>query len=205
MRLSDRDILAAMKQGRIVIDPLPTEECFGSFSIDVRLGNVFQTFRHIKIPFLDLSDQESLCHVAREGMERLVIEGQEQFFLHPGEFALGMTRERVRIADDLVGWLDGRSSLARVGLMVHITAHSIDPGWDGHITFEFFNAGRLPLALKPGLRIGAISFETLSSPTDRPYGDKKGAKYFRQDTPLSSRIHQESRELETHDKSEIHE
>ncbi|MBF0192507.1 MAG: dCTP deaminase, partial [Magnetococcales bacterium] len=92
------------------------------------------------------------------------------------------------VAEDLVGWLDGRSSLARVGLMVHITAHSIDPGWDGHITFEFFNAGRLPLALNPGLRIGAISFETLSSPTTRPYGSKPGAKYQGQETPCVASV-----------------
>jgi len=191
VRLSDQDILAAMNQGRIVIDPIPSDDCFGSFSVDVRLSNVFQTFRHVKMPYLDLSDQESLYSVSEACMEPLVIGANEQFFLHPGEFALGMTQERIGIADDLVGWLDGRSSLARVGLMVHITAHSIDPGWDGHITFEFFNAGRLPLALNPGLRIGAISFETLSSRTTRPYGSKKGAKYFRQDAPLSSRIHQE--------------
>ncbi|HIJ83060.1 MAG: dCTP deaminase [Magnetococcales bacterium] len=194
MRLSDQDILIAIDQGRIVIDPFPPDPCFGSFSVDVSLSNVFQTFRHVKIPFLNLSDSESLYGVTEACMEKLVIAEHEHYFLHPGEFALGMTRERIKIADDLVGWLDGRSSLARVGLMVHITAHSIDPGWDGHITFEFFNAGRLPLALNPGLRIGAISFETLSSKTTRPYGSKKGAKYFRQETPLSSRIHQELKE-----------
>ncbi|HAT50184.1 MAG: dCTP deaminase [Magnetococcales bacterium] len=191
MRLSDQDIELAIQQGRITIDPMPPEACFGSFSVDVSLSNVFQTFRHVKIPFLNLSDQESLYGVTEECMEKLTIADHEQFFLHPGEFALGMTRERIQIADDLVGWLDGRSSLARVGLMVHITAHSIDPGWDGHITFEFFNAGRLPLALNPGLRIGAISFETLSTKTTRPYGAKKGAKYFRQKSPLPSRIQQE--------------
>ncbi len=195
VRLSDQDILKAMDQGRITIDPLPPQHCFGSFSVDVSLSGVFQTFRHVRFPFLDLSDQESLYSVSEECMEKVEISEKEQFFLHPGEFALGMTRERIKIADDLVGWLDGRSSLARVGLMVHITAHSIDPGWDGHITFEFFNAGRLPLALNPGLRIGAISFETLSSKTTRPYGHKQGAKYFQQESPLSSRIYQERRKL----------
>ncbi|MBF0423290.1 MAG: dCTP deaminase [Magnetococcales bacterium] len=193
MRLSDQDILTAIREGRIAFDPMPSSQCFGSFSVDVSLSGVFQTFRHVKVPFLDLSDQESLYGVSEECMERMELAGQEQFFLHPGEFALGMTRERIKIADDLVGWLDGRSSLARVGLMVHITAHSIDPGWDGHITFEFFNAGRLPLALSPGLRIGAVSFETLSSKTTRPYGNKEGAKYFRQESPLSSRIRQEQK------------
>ncbi|MBF0339579.1 MAG: dCTP deaminase [Magnetococcales bacterium] len=188
MRLSDQDIMAAIQSGRIVIDPLPPDHCFGSFSVDVSLGQEFRTFRHVRMPYLDLSDQKSVHSVSEECMEAITIGEQERFFLHPGEFALGMTRERVRVAEDLVGWLDGRSSLARVGLMVHITAHSIDPGWDGHITFEFFNAGRLPLALPPGLRIGAISFETLSSPTTRPYGKKPGAKYHGQQAPLSSRL-----------------
>ncbi|MBF0262060.1 MAG: dCTP deaminase [Magnetococcales bacterium] len=188
MRLSDQDIQKALESGRIVIDPLPPESCFGSFSIDVSLGNRFRTFRHVHMPYLDLADSKSIHSVSDACMEEIVLGDQERFFLHPGEFALGMTRERVGIGDDLVGWLDGRSSLARLGLMVHITAHSIDPGWDGHITFEFFNAGRLPLALHPGLRIGAISFETLSSPTTRPYGKKHGAKYHGQQGPLSSRL-----------------
>ncbi|MBF0627267.1 MAG: dCTP deaminase [Magnetococcales bacterium] len=188
MRLSDREIWSAIQEGRIVIDPLPPEHCFGSFSVDVSLSQVFRTFRHVRVPYLDLADSGNIRAVSEESMEEVILGEHERFILHPGEFALGMTRERVGVADDLVGWLDGRSSLARVGLMVHITAHSIDPGWDGHITFEFFNAGRLPLALHPGLRIGAISFETLSSPTTRPYGKKLGAKYHGQQAPLSSRL-----------------
>ncbi len=190
MRLSDKDILDAIKKRRILFDPMPADDCFGSFSVDVSLSNVFRTFRHAKVPYLDLSDQEGTHAISEACMDEVTIAENERFFLHPGEFALGMTRERIGIADDLVGWLDGRSSLARLGLMVHITAHSIDPGWDGHITFEFFNAGRLPLGLHSGLRIGAISFETLSSPTTRPYGKKKGAKYHQQRTPLPSRLNQ---------------
>ncbi|MBF0135927.1 MAG: dCTP deaminase [Magnetococcus sp. DMHC-1] len=188
MRLSDVDILEKLKNGQIVIDPPPADECIGSFSIDVRLGNRFQIFQPPQIPYLDLADPDSPYAVKAETMQEVVIEPGKKFFLHPGEFALGMTVERVRLAHDIVGWLDGRSSLARVGLMVHITAHAIDPGWDGHVTFEFFNAGRLPLALKPGIRIGAISFEALQSPTSRPYGRKRGAKYQGQQGPLPSRI-----------------
>ncbi|MBF0613682.1 MAG: dCTP deaminase [Magnetococcales bacterium] len=188
MRLSDREIMAAIQAGRIVIDPLPPDHCFGSFSVDVSLGWRFRTFRHVHVPYLDLADSQSIHAVGEACMEEIRLQDEDRFFLHPGEFALGMTRERIGIPDDLVGWLDGRSSLARLGLMVHITAHSIDPGWDGHITFEFFNAGRLPLALHPGLRIGAISFETLSSPALRPYGKKPGAKYQGQQAPLTSRL-----------------
>ncbi|MBF0154788.1 MAG: dCTP deaminase [Magnetococcales bacterium] len=188
MRLSDVDILEKLKNGQIVIDPPPTEACIGSFSIDVRLGDRFQIFQPPQIPYLDLSDPGGPFAVKVGTMQEVVVDKEKRFFLHPGEFALGMTVERIRLAHDIVGWLDGRSSLARVGLMVHITAHAIDPGWDGHVTFEFFNAGRLPLALKPGIRIGAISFESLNSPTSRPYNRKQGAKYQGQQGPLPSRI-----------------
>ena len=106
----------------------------------------------------------------------IIIDKDKAFYLHPGELALGITIERLSLPNDLVGWLDGRSSLARLGLMVHITAHTIDPGWDGRITLEFANIGKLPLALRPNMRICAISFEQLSGPTSRPYSKKTGAK-----------------------------
>ncbi|MBF0459904.1 MAG: dCTP deaminase [Magnetococcales bacterium] len=192
MRLSDTDVLQRMAMGDIEIDPMPSAEGFGSFSVDVRLGHLFQTFQPCQTPFLDLSASTGHYMMSEKIMKTVEIGDEERFFLHPGEFALGMTLERIKLANHIVGWLDGRSSLARVGLMVHITAHSVDPGWNGNITFEFFNAGRLPLALKPGMRIGAISFELLSSPTSKPYGEKRGAKYHGQSGPLSSRIVRDS-------------
>ncbi|MBF0425307.1 MAG: dCTP deaminase [Magnetococcales bacterium] len=188
MRLSDVDILEKLRGGQIVIDPPPTEACIGSFSIDVRLGDRFQIFQPPQTPYLDLADPGGAYALKAGTMQEVVVEPGGRFFLHPGAFALGVTVERIRLAHDIVGWLDGRSSLARVGLMVHMTAHAIDPGWDGRVTFEFFNAGHLPLALKPGIRIGAISFESLNSPTSRPYGHKQGAKYQGQQGPLPSRI-----------------
>jgi dCTP deaminase len=188
MRLSDIDILKRMASGSIRMVPPPSEACIGSFSIDVRLGHHFRMFHHARTPFLDLSDAKGAFAFSEKSMREVILSENEQFFLHPGEFALGMTQERITLPNDIVGWLDGRSSLARLGLMVHITAHAIDPGWDGHLTFEFFNAGRLPLALTPGLRIGAISFEPLSTPTSRPYGQKHGAKYQGQQDPSPSRI-----------------
>lgn len=191
MRLSDQDLLLKMEDGDIVIQPPPGPESFGSFSVDVRLGHRFQLFRHAHIPFLDLSAHEGPFGMSEAMMEEVVVADEERFFLHPGEFALGMTLECITLASHIVGWLDGRSSLARVGLMVHMTAHSVDPGWHGHITFEFFNAGRLPLALKPGMRIGAISFEQLSTASTKPYGNKQGAKYHDQQGPLPSRITQD--------------
>lgn len=188
MKLSDVDIEQAIRDGKIQIDPPVTEECIGSFSIDLRLGAVFRTFVPTAAPFIDLSDSDGIYSPSQIVMEERRLEEGGKYFLHPGEFALGITRERVKLADDVVGWLDGRSSLARVGLMIHITAHTIDPGWDGQITLEFFNSGRLPLALSPGLRICALTFESLSSRTSRPYGKKPGAKYRDQTSPLASQI-----------------
>lgn len=105
-----------------------------------------------------------------------------------GELALAVTLESVTIPDDLVGWLDGRSSLARLGLMVHVTAHRIDPGWQGRIVLEFYNSGKLPLALRPGMLIGALSFEPLSGPAARPYNSRQDAKYRGQQGAVASRI-----------------
>jgi len=186
MKLSDVHILEKLASQEIVVVPKVAEEYIGSFSIDLRLGNHFRVFHSPKRPFIDLGDPgEGL-------MESIIIGNQEAFYLHPGELALGLTLERISLPNDIAGWLDGRSSLARLGLMIHITAHTIDPGWDGHLTLEFVNVGRLPLALRPGMRICAISFEPLTGPTSKPYRDKKGAKYKAQDTPLASRLAEES-------------
>ena len=110
------------------------------------------------------------------------------FFLHPGELALAITHESVTLPDYIVGWLDGRSSLARLGLMVHVTAHRIDPGWSGNIVLEFYNSGKLPLALRPKMKIGALSFEVLSNPAEKPYNARVDAKYKGQDGAVASRI-----------------
>jgi len=188
MKLSDVDILAALQRQEIIIDPPPTPDCIGSFSIDLRLGEKFQVFAESSCcPYVDLAVPGNYP-MSENLMRELIIPAQEIFYLHPGELALGITLERVVLPNHFAGWLDGRSSLARVGLMVHLTAHTIDPGWDGHITLEFFNSGRLPLALRPQMRICAISFEPLTSPTSRPYYAKHGAKYRGQNTPLPSRI-----------------
>ena len=120
--------------------------------------------------------------------DEIILTGDEAFFLHPGELALAVTLESVSIPDDLIGWLDGRSSLARLGLMVHVTAHRIDPGWQGKIVLEFYNSGKLPLALRPGMLIGALSFEPLSGPAARPYNRREDAKYKGQQGADASRI-----------------
>jgi dCTP deaminase len=188
MKLSDVHLQERLAGGDLKIAPPVPKAHFGSFSVDLRLANQFRVFKRTQYPFIDLGSLEESFSMSEEVMEEIEIDEGGAFYLHPGELALGVTVERITVPNDLVGWLDGRSSLARLGLMIHITAHTIDPGWDGHITLEFANIGRFPLALRPGMRICAVSFEPLSGPTSKPYRVKQSAKYWGQDSPLSSRI-----------------
>ena len=147
MRLCDRDIEAWLDEGRLAINPRPPVERINGATVDVRLGNKFRTFRGHTAPFIDLSGPKAEVSAALDRVmsEEIVLPEGEAFFLHPGELALAVTYESVTLPADLVGWLDGRSSLARLGLMVHVTAHRIDPGWSGCIVLEFYNSGKLPL------------------------------------------------------------
>ncbi|MXP66638.1 dCTP deaminase [Pantoea sp. Nvir] len=190
MKLCDRDIEIWLDNGRLAIDPRPPMERISGATVDVRLGKQFRTFRGYTAAFIDLSILKDKVNIALDRVmsDEIVLSEGEAFFLHPGELALGVTYESVTIPDDLVGWLDGRSSLARLGLMVHVTAHRIDPGWHGSIVLEFYNSGKLPLALRPGMLIGALSFELLSGPAARPYNRRKDAKYRGQRGAVASRI-----------------
>ncbi|MBW2475444.1 MAG: dCTP deaminase [Deltaproteobacteria bacterium] len=190
MRLCYRDIIAALEDGRIRIEPRPDDRVISGVSVDLRLGHRFRVFSSHTIAYIDLSgSREQVDQAVEKVMGDEVYSGaDEAFVLHPGELALGITLEAITLPDDLVGWLDGRSSLARLGLMVHVTAHRIDPGWSGNIVLEFFNSGKLPLAMRPGMAIGAMSFETLTGPAQRPYTQRDDAKYRGQSGPLASRI-----------------
>lgn len=190
MRLCDSDIIAALNQERLRIEPRPDDRVVSGVSVDLRLGHRFRVFSSHTIPFIDLSGSREQVNQAVEKVmgDEVYVSEHETFVLHPGELALGITLESITLPDDLVGWLDGRSSLARLGLMVHVTAHRIDPGWSGNIVLEFFNSGKLPLALRPGMAIGAMSFETLTGPAQRPYTKRDDAKYRGQSGPLASRI-----------------
>lgn len=159
MRLCDRDIEAWLDNGQLEITPRPPVERINGATVDVRLGNQFRTFRGHTAAFIDLSGPKDEVSAALDRVmsDEIVLPEGEAFFLHPGELALAVTLESVTLPDNLVGWLDGRSSLARLGLMVHVTAHRIDPGWQGRIVLEFYNSGKLPLALRPGMLIGALS------------------------------------------------
>ena len=147
-------------------------------------------FNNNSVTHLDLSgDRDQLNRdIDRIMSKEIEIPKDEALYIHPGELILGATMESVSIPDNLVGWLDGRSSLARLGLMVHVTAGRIDPGWEGQIVLEFYNNGKLPLALRPEMVICAMSFETLSSPAQRPYNKRENAKYRGQKGAVFSRI-----------------
>lgn len=190
MRLSDGDIEQKIADGKITIEPAPADDAIAGISVDLRLDHRFRVFSNNSVTHLDLSgDREQLERdIDRIMSKEIEIEEGKALYIHPGELILGATMESVTIPDDLVGWLDGRSSLARLGLMVHVTAGRIDPGWQGQIVLEFFNNGKLPLALRPGMVICAMSFETLSSPAKRPYNKRENAKYRDQKGAVFSRI-----------------
>ncbi|WP_199611716.1 dCTP deaminase [Flocculibacter collagenilyticus] len=190
MRLCDRDIIRLLEEREIQVLPEPSPEAISGVTLDIRLGNKFRVFQHHAAPFIDLSGPKAEVNQALESVmsEEIHIDNGEAFFLHPGELALGMTLEHVTLPDNIVGWLDGRSSLARLGLMVHVTAHRIDPGWSGNIVLEFYNSGKLPLALRPEMKIGALNFETMSGSAMRPYNKRLDAKYKDQTSAVASRI-----------------
>lgn len=180
MRLSDRDIIAALEHCILHIDPEPDYGAISGVSVDLHLSNRFRTFNAYAMGHIDCGDfSQAMLDLMSAEIEA------DPFYLHPGELVIACTHERIGMPDDLVGWLDGRSSLARLGLMVHVTAHRIDPGWDGQIVLECFNAGKLPLALRPGMAIGAISFERMTSPALWPYR----SRYRGQCGPVGSRLH----------------
>ncbi|MCP4790360.1 MAG: dCTP deaminase [Gammaproteobacteria bacterium] len=194
MRLSDQDIISNLDSGHIVIEPRPSNAVISGVSVDLRLGSSFRVFKDHARAFVDVSASRNEINETLEAImsDEIVVAHDEAFFLHPGELALAVTKESITIPSDMVGWLDGRSSLARLGLMVHVTAHRIDPGWSGAIVLECFNSGKLPLALKPDMTIGAINFETLSSPAMRPYNKRDNAKYKNQQGAVASRIDQDN-------------
>lgn len=190
MRLCDTDIVKYLQDGLIKIEPSPAYDQISGVTVDVKLGSKFRVFQAHAAPYIDLSGPKADVQAALDRVmsDEISIAEDESFFLHPGELAIAVTHESVSLPSNIVGWLDGRSSLARLGLMVHVTAHRIDPGWSGNIVLEFFNSGKLPLALKPGMKIGAISFEMLSGHAERPYNSRIDAKYRNQDGAIASRI-----------------
>ena len=181
MILSDRSIREAVKAGRIIVEPFD-ESCLQPSSIDVKVSNLFRVFRNHSAAVIDV--KKDLTDLT----ELVEIDGNEAFMLHPGEFVLGSTLERVAIAADLVARVEGKSSLGRLGLLIHSTAGFIDAGFDGHITLELSNVANLPITIYPGMKIGQVSFMTMTTPADKPYGSgARGSKYQGQRGPTPSR------------------
>jgi dCTP deaminase len=179
--LSDRTIREELAAGRILIDPLDPADIQPS-SVDLRLDRFFRVFRNHTSRLIDVrEDQENLT-------ELVEIQTDDAFILHPGEFVLGSTAERVSLPDDLVARLEGKSSLGRLGLLIHSTAGFVDAGWDGYLTLELSNVATLPITLYPGMKIGQISFLRMTTPADVPYGSAQvGSKYQGQRGPTPSR------------------
>jgi dCTP deaminase len=181
--LSDRTIKAEIEAGRLVFEPYDPSMVQPS-SVDVRVDNRFRVFHNARYPFIDV----------RQPMEDLTelieVADDEPFILHPGEFVLGQTLERVRLPDDLVARLEGKSSLGRLGLLIHSTAGFVDAGFEGNLTLELSNVANLPITIYRGMPIGQISFMRMDGPVESPYGSREaGSKYQGQAEPTPSRYY----------------
>ncbi len=187
MILSDRSIREALATGRIVIDPFDAANVQPA-SVDLRMDRMFRVFRNHSAGVIDVKVDQ------RELTEMIEVPADGVFMLHPGEFVLGSTLERVALADDVVGRVEGKSSLGRLGLLIHSTAGFVDPGFDGHITLELSNVASLPITLYPGMKIGQVSFLAMTTPADHPYGSSAtGSKYQGQRGPTPSKYYENFR------------
>lgn len=185
MVLSDRDIKEYLQTGKIRITPQPDlSSQLGSCSIDLRLGNTFRVFEHSKVPYIDPYDKRFSTDFTKE----VEVVADEAFILQPADFVLATTIEVFELPDDLLARLEGRSSLGRLGIVVHSTASIFEPGWRGKVVMEMGNMGRMAVALYPGMRICALTFEKLTCPAEVPYYKKKTAKYSGQSSPEPSKI-----------------
>jgi len=188
MLLSDRDIKKYIKEGKIKITPKPDFKVqLGPCSLDLRLGKDFKTFKRAECPFVDLKTKFPIDKI----MTKINLPPGKPLIIQPGDFIIATTQEAIELPSDLAARIDGRSSLGRLGIVIHITAARFDPGWRGKAVVELGNLGIMPVALYPGMRICSISFESLSSPCETPYYKKMGQKYAHQKSPRASRINRE--------------
>ena len=179
--LSDGTIRRLVAEGHIVIEPWD-EGMVQPASVDLRLGNSFRVFHNHRIGAIDLAN------IPENLTERVAVPEGESFVIHPGEFVLGATEEHVTLPDDIVARIEGKSSLGRLGLIVHATAGFVDPGFTGTLTLEITNLTRVPIVLWPGKPIAQLSFMTLDRPAERPYGHPDlGSHYHGQVEATESR------------------
>lgn len=192
MILSDGDIREALDSGRIRLTPQPDlDQHLGSCSIDCRLGTTFMVFEYSRFSYIDPRQPQSIG----EAMRTIEINEGDAFMMQPGEFALASTMESLELPDDLLARLEGRSSIARLGITVHSTAAVFEPGWSGTATMELSNLGRMAVALYPGMRICSFTFQQLLNPAQVPYSRKVSAKYAGQHDPRASRLAEEAASL----------
>jgi dCTP deaminase len=186
--LSDRTLREQIAAGRIVIEPFD-DSCIQPSSIDIKIGPLFRVFRNHTARVIDVKEDMTAL------TELIEIPEDGVFMLHPGEFVLGTTLERVAVPDDLVARIEGKSSLGRLGLIIHSTAGFIDAGFDGHVTLELTNIATLPITLYPNMKIGQVSFMRMTTPADQPYGrGARGSKYLGQRGPTPSRYFENFRQ-----------
>jgi len=185
MILPDHEIKKCLREGKIVITPIDEDVQIQPAGVDLRLGNDFRIFRMISTPFIDTKKK------TENYTEKITIGDDVPFIIHPGEFVLGSIKEYIKMPDDLVGAMDGRSSLGRLGVVVHATAASINPGWEGHLVLEITNIGKMPVALYPGQRVAKLAFHKLSSPSELPYNKRDDVKYNRQESVTETSIFKE--------------
>lgn len=183
MILSDRSLREEIRKGNLVVKPFD-ESCLQPASIDLKLSDEFRVFKHTNHALIDIKQDFG------EYTELLKVNQGEPFVLHPDEFVLGSTLEWVEVPDYLVGRLEGKSSLGRLGIITHATAGFVDPGFRGRLTLEISNVGKIPVSLYPGMRIAQFSIIKLTEPAETPYGsDKLNSKYQGQVRPEESKIH----------------
>ncbi len=186
MILPDHEIRKLLKEGRIVIKPLDEDIQIQPAGIDLRLGNEFRVFKATSLPYIDTRKKPE------DYTDTIKISNDKPFIIHPGEFVLGTVMEYMKIPSDLMGSVDGRSSLGRLGISIHATSASINPGWEGMFVLEITNSGKAPVAVYPGMRIAKLTLHKLSSPAEKPYGSIGKEKYQKQDDILQSRIHEDN-------------
>lgn len=188
MIIPDHEIKKLLNDGRLVVEPLEDPELqIQSAGIDLRLGNEFRVFRVTSIPFVDTKKKNA------DYTEKIMIDDDKPFIIHPGEFVLASVKEYIKMPPDLMGSVDGKSSLGRLGVAIHATSASINPGWEGIFVLEVTNMGRMPVALYPNMRIAKLVLHKLSSECEHPYDKRSDSKYNKDKSINESKIHQESR------------
>ena len=186
MILPDHEIKKALEEGKIVIRPLDNPDLqIQPAWVDLRLSNEFRTFKVVGTPCIDTKEK------TEDYTEKHVIPDGSHFIVHPGEFVLGKVLEWVGLPADVMGSVDGQSSLGRLGLVVHTTSSSVNPGWEGHLVLEMANLGRMPVKIYPGSKICKITFHKLSSPAERPYNVRKESKYHQQKDIMETKVYEE--------------